>query len=239
MKPGKLILTALIFTVALGSFILLIMPSRSGRLFAVQTSGYKGLRADLDMDIHVPTDNLNPGDTKTAIMSVSVDGLTDIGVSSIPVYFVSEISENSPGMGGGNIDDKLELVLLLEKGEEEYMLPYRSFSELSIASPIFIGNFVADEKATLRFTVHLPGEGTGNEHQGASMTVEFTVLTSLPAPDSVSDEEIITVPDEEIPAAMPAAGGLPPAVVIASGMLIAFIGLVLFSSKRKRYDNKD
>ncbi|ANX01205.1 hypothetical protein CSTERLE_06290 [Thermoclostridium stercorarium subsp. leptospartum DSM 9219] len=132
-----------------------------------------GLRVELSGN-PVPTGNLTPGDTKTSMMTISIE--PESGASSLRVWIRSEIVESIPGkdVNGiiGNLDDRLILTVTHEDGRVLHNGPISKFNE-----NILVGDIRKGEPVDLTFTVHLPGETTGNEYQGASLKVRW-ILTA-------------------------------------------------------------
>lgn len=169
-KPAKSILFILVFLVA-------VIALGSLNTYAVEVVGAKtGLRVNVS-DVLVPTDNLAPGDTKASTMTISFEPGSGINASSLPVWLKAEITDSTYGEGGGDLDDKLELTVTREDGLELYQ---GSISGLSNA--VEVGNVQRNGSVDLTFTIHLPGEETGNAYQAAFLKVKWIVITSYTAP---------------------------------------------------------
>lgn len=130
-----------------------------------------GLRVKVS-DVLVPTDNLNPGDTKTSTMTISIDPESD--TSSLRVWIRAEIIDTVLGkeVNGkrGNLDDRLVLTVTHENGNELHKGPISKFNKNVLVGDIRKGNPVE-----LTFTVELPGDDTGNEYQGAALIVKWII----------------------------------------------------------------
>lgn len=130
-----------------------------------------GLRVNVS-DVLVPTDNLAPGDTKTSTMTISID--PESNTSSLRVWIRAEIIEYVLGkeVNGirGNLDDKLVLTVTHKNGKVLHNGPISKFNE-----NVLIGDIKRGNRVDLTFTVHLPGETTGNEYQGSSLTVKWII----------------------------------------------------------------
>lgn len=179
-----------------------------------------GLKVSID-EIPVQTDDLAPGDTKTSTMTIYIDPESE--TSSLPVWIRAEIVETVLGLYGGNLDDKLNLTVIHENGKVLHDGPVSKFNK-----NVEVGYVHKGEPVDLTFTIHLPGESTGNEYQGASMKVKWIITTQYtppvtptpspeptptpgPSPTPGPDEpdvqvtpteapEIVDIEDEETPA---------------------------------------
>ena len=137
-----------------------------------------GLRVNVS-DVLVPTDNLAPGDTKTSTMTISID--PESNTSSLRVWIRAEIIEYVLGkeVNGirGNLDDKLVLTVTHKNGKVLHNGPISKFNE-----NVLIGDIKRGNRVDLTFTVHLPGETTGNEYQGSSLTVKWIITAQYESP---------------------------------------------------------
>jgi len=133
-----------------------------------------GLRVSVD-EIPVQTDDLAPGDTKTSTMTIYIDPESE--TSSLPVWIRAEIVETVLGLYGGNLDDKLNLTVIHENGKVLHDGPVSKFNK-----NVEVGYVHKGEPVDLTFTIHLPGESTGNEYQGASMKVKWIITTQYTPP---------------------------------------------------------
>lgn len=175
------------------SFVLLLSSQDT---FALVVVGEEyGLRVHLSEE-YVPTDILNPGDTKTSIMTISNTGEVS---SSLPAYLKTEITGSSPGFGGGNLDDKLNLTIKRNSGEELYNGPFSG-----LAREIELGSIETGKPTNLEFTVHLPGS-TSNEYQAASLSVKWEVRTNYESsnPPGESPQQSSTPESSPVPSNTP------------------------------------
>lgn len=140
-----------------------------GDTYAVTVIGSEhGLNVNLSNDL-VPTDNLNPGDSKTSAMTVSMDSSQS---SSLPIYMKAEITATTLGLGGGNLDERIEFTLTNDQNDVLYKGPLSGFDEY-----IQIGSLSGGQSMELTFNIYLPGEATDNDYQAASVTTQWTVMT--------------------------------------------------------------
>jgi len=176
-KTGYCIKSILITFVFLAAFCVTgINPA-----YAIEVEGaHTGLTVSVSETL-MPTDNLVPGDTKSSTMKISFVPESGIEASSLPVYLKAEISEKTLGKGGGDLDDKLELTITHENGTVLYK---GSISGLS--SVVEVGRVEKNDSIDLTFTVHLPGEETGNAYQAASLKVKWIVITNYTRPSRPS-----------------------------------------------------
>jgi len=164
-KSSKSILIAIMILIG-------CMAVGSINAYAVEVVGENtGLRVKLS-DIPVDTDNLNPGDTKTSTMTIYID--PNSTTSSLRVWIRSEIVENILGKevngNRGNLDDRLVLSVTHENGKVIHNGAISKFDK-----NVEVGYIQKGDPVDLTFTVHLPGETTGNEYQGASMKVKWII----------------------------------------------------------------
>lgn len=153
-----------IFVVVLTGAVLMFAggPHHS---YAFVTSGKDcGLRVDVAPN-YVDVTNLNPGDNKDSYLTVHNDG-----EGQLTYYFdiakTGGIKGMYRGLTGGELDEKL--VLTVERqGVTLYSGPVSGFSKLNM------GSLAAGGSQQIDIKVHLPGAETGNEYQGASVTIKF------------------------------------------------------------------
>lgn len=168
-KTGYCIKSILITFVFLAAFCVTgINPA-----YAIEVEGaHTGLTVSVSETL-MPTDNLVPGDTKSSTMTISFIPANGIDASSLPVWLKAEITGKTLGKGGGYLDDKLELTITRGDGKQLYKGAISGMSEA-----IEVGNVQRNKSIDLTFTVHLPGEETGNAYQAASLKVKWIVITS-------------------------------------------------------------
>ncbi len=134
-----------------------------------------GLKVDFD-DEYVPTDNLNPGDTKSSKLIITNTGEA---ASSLPIYLKADIIESRPGLGGGRLDDQLEATLI---DSDNNVLFSGTVGDLEQA--VMAGTVNKDEPKEITFAVHLPGRTTTNEFQSADLSFKLIIIA-----EAVPDEE--------------------------------------------------
>lgn len=142
-----------------------------------------GLRIKVS-DVLVETDNLGPGDTKSSTMTIFIDPESE--TSSLRVWLKAEIYKNVLGkeVNGkrGNLDDRLILTITHENGKELHKGPISKLNK-----NVLVGDIQKGTPVNLTFTVHLPGEATGNEYQGASLKVRWILTAQYERKDSEPD----------------------------------------------------
>lgn len=148
-------------------------------VYAIEVIGENtGLRVKLSDD-PVSTDNLNPGDTKSSVMTIYIDPASE--TSSLRVWIRAEIVDYKLGkeVNGirGNLDDRLILTVTHENGKVLHNGPISKFNE-----NVLVGDIRKGDPVDLTFTVHLPGETTGNEYQGASLKVKWIITAQYDKP---------------------------------------------------------
>ncbi len=131
--------------------------ANAGNLFA---SGDLGVDAP-DAAIFTAT-NMAPGDTRTGTATVE-----NTGSVSGDFTMSAEVTDNTPGPGGGSLQDVLQ-VTVAEGGTNVY--PPGSFAGMQ---DVNLGSWDGGESHTYDFTVELP-QSAGNEFENASTTVTFT-----------------------------------------------------------------
>ncbi|MEW5954270.1 MAG: hypothetical protein AB1815_11210 [Bacillota bacterium] len=143
----------------------LLLAGGPHHTYAFVTSGQDcGLRVEVAPD-YVDVTNLNPGDNKNSYLTVHNDG-----ASRLTYYFdivkTGGIKGYYRGLTGGDLDEKL--VLTVERrGEVLFEGLLSEFEELAM------GGLAAGAADQIGIKVHLPGAGSGNEYQGAGVTVKF------------------------------------------------------------------
>lgn len=125
-----------------------------------------GLRVEASPD-YVDVNNLNPGDKKSSYLTVHNDGAKEL-----TYFFEIEKTGGKPGeyrgVAGRELAEKLEFTI-----ERNGVLYFEGLvSEFNKEKQKGI-KLAAGDQDKLDITVHLPGEETGNEYQGASVTVKF------------------------------------------------------------------
>lgn len=176
IKPVIFIISAMVFLavsmISLGSL----------NAYAIEVIGAEtGLRVNVS-GILAPTDNLAPGDTETSSMTISLDPVSEVQASSLPVWLKSEMVGSTRGRGGGNLDDRLELTVTHQNGKELYKGPVSGFQ-----NAVKVGDIPKGGSVDVTFSVHLPGSATGNEYQAASLKVKWIVITEyVPEPTPTS-----------------------------------------------------
>jgi hypothetical protein len=153
------------------SFIIVLIFSLhfNGLLICEAEASEFGLKAEFS-DILIPTDNLNPGDEKSSVMTISIESENN-EITSLPVWIKSKITANNPGDNGGDLDEVLRLKVM--KGSEEiYSGRVRGFN-----SYVALGDVERDNPIDLDFYVNLPGEETTNYYQGSSIRVIWLLST--------------------------------------------------------------
>ncbi|WP_236915150.1 LPXTG cell wall anchor domain-containing protein [Clostridium sp. Cult2] len=145
--------------------------------------------------------NLNPGDTKTAKITIKNNYNNPFNL-----YMRAERMGEAPA-DGADLFDILILTVTL-KGNKIYEGPIKDFATSNIA----LGRFNTGSNEELIATVHLPGPETGNEYQGKSVDVKWIFIAESIAPpgDDPGDsdepwEPPVTIRDEEVPAGEPKA----------------------------------
>lgn len=163
------------------SFIFLVAfcVTYISHVYAIEVIGANtGLKVNVS-DVLVSTDNLAPGDTKASTMTIYID--PESNTSSLRVWIRSEIIESVLGkeVNGirGNLDDRLVLTVTHQDGKELHSGSISKFDKNVLVGDIQKGNPV-----DLTFTVHLPGEATGNEYQGASLKVRWIITAQYESP---------------------------------------------------------
>lgn len=152
--------------------------------------------------------NLNPGDTKTAKLTIKNNYRNPFSL-----YMRAERMGELPGEGEVDLFDILTITVKL-RGEVIYEGPIKNFA----VSSIYLGKFNPGSVKELIAEVHLPGPETGNEYQGKSAEVKwiFIAESSSPPPDDDDDkpdkpgkptekpeEKPVEVPVEEVPEGEP------------------------------------
>ncbi len=161
---------AMILLVLLVSGTLLIM-SGAGNTFAFVVEGSEiGLEVNV-ADEFTDVSNLNPGDTKGSYLTVS-----NTGDGAFKYYFdIQKISSRAGsyrGQAGKPLDEILEMTV--KRGEEELFKGLVSeFREQFGDKGRDMGVLNKGESQQLDISVHLSGPETGNEYQGADVTVQF------------------------------------------------------------------
>ncbi|KAB3532741.1 LPXTG cell wall anchor domain-containing protein [Alkaliphilus pronyensis] len=184
------------------------LATRLQDTFALEVIGGEyGLRVELSQE-NVATNNLNPGDEKESYMTVSNDG-----EHPLPVYLNNRTVREIQGKGGGNLNDKLKLIITNQNDEVVY-----SGSVKGLETPQYIGEIQPNNNIKLDFKVELPDEDTTNEYQAASITVKWIVSTSYTPPSDpprprprprpnpptiIETEEIEEIEEEDIPEGEP------------------------------------
>ncbi|SHI42264.1 hypothetical protein SAMN02745751_00314 [Dethiosulfatibacter aminovorans DSM 17477] len=139
-------------------------------MFEAEASEF-GLIAEFS-NVLAPTDNLNPGDVKSSVMTLKLEEVDGYDISSLPAYIRSEIISRDPGPGGGDLDEVLVLTVRKESGDVVYEGHLSGFDE-----NIYLGEVYMDEGMDLEFTIYLPGEETTNEYQGSGLRVKWIITT--------------------------------------------------------------
>ncbi|WP_444659655.1 hypothetical protein ACRQV7_04760 [Caproiciproducens sp. R2] len=112
--------------------------------------------------------NLNPGDTKSSRLL-----LKNTGGYTLTVYMKMLIeSESAPN--GGSLADGMTLTV---KDGGTYLTQGKLFRTADDDS-VLVGKMGPGASKTLDFNVDLPGQGTGNQYQGASMQVKWVFTTT-------------------------------------------------------------
>ena len=192
LKP---IATIVLITALILSFSFILHKQEAYALVVVGED--YGLRAHVS-DEEIPTNNLNPGDTKSSVMTISNTGEV---TSSLPAFLKTQITKRDLGLGGGDLDDRLNLTI---RDPDDNVLYDGPISGLDSALPL--GDIIAGDPLDLTFLVHLPGAATGNAYQGASLHVKWTVITEYspvntptPTPTDTSPPDKTEPPEETNP----------------------------------------
>ena len=163
-----------------------------------------GLRVALS-NVPTPTDNLNPGDTKTSIMTISNEGSF-----SLPITLTGSITNRALGRGGGDLDKQLTIKVLNPNDEIVY-----EGSMSGMSTPIPLGSLAPSGSKDLRFMVNFP-EDTPNAYQASSLTVQWTVTAPTPYYPPVIPPPVVpppVVPPPVIPPPIVPPPVVPPPVV--------------------------
>lgn len=142
--------------------------------------------------------NLNPGDTKTATLTIKNNYSKPFSL-----YMRAERMGDVPEEGEVDLFDILTITVKL-RGEVIYEGPIKDFAKTSI----YLGKFNSGSVGELIATVHLPGPETGNEYQGKAAEVKwiFIAESSYKPPDDDDDDDdepVIIIPDDDIPEGKP------------------------------------
>jgi len=112
--------------------------------------------------------NLNPGDTKSSRLQ-----LKNTGRYTLTVYMKMLIeAESAPN--GGSLADGMTLTV---KDAGTYLTQGKLFRTADDDS-VLVGEMSPGASKTLDFNVDLPGQGIGNQYQGASMQVKWVFTTT-------------------------------------------------------------
>lgn len=141
-----------------------------------------GLVAEFS-NVLVPTDNLNPGDVKTSVMTLSLEEADGYDISSLPAYIRSEIVSRTPSPNGGDLDERLLLTVRHESGDFVFEGHIGEFDE-----NIYLGEVGKNDDMDLEFTIYLPGAETTNEYQGSSMRVKWIITAVYKEGSDDSDD---------------------------------------------------
>jgi hypothetical protein len=161
---------AMILLVLFVSGTLLIM-SGAGSTFAFVVEGSEiGLEVNV-ADEYTDVSNLAPGDTKGSYLTVS-----NTGSGAFKYFFdIQKIGSSAGsyrGQAGKHLDEKLEMTV--KRNEEELFKGLvAEFREQFGDKGRDMGVLNGGESQQLDISVHLSGPETGNEYQGADVTVQF------------------------------------------------------------------
>jgi hypothetical protein len=146
-----------------------MLTAINGYLMVDADASEFGLKAEFS-NILIPTDNLNPGDEKSSVMTISIDSENE-AITSLPVWIKSKITSNNPGVNGGDLDEVLRLKIM-NGSEEVYSGRVSGFN-----SYVSLGNVGRNDSIDLDFYINLPGEETSNYYQGSSIRVIWLLST--------------------------------------------------------------
>ena len=150
------------------------MAKQPSHVFALELVGDElGLHLENADTSLFDVQNMYPGDTETASMSVSNKG---------ELLFTADIRIERTGgtVGVGDLYEQLQLIIKY-MGEEIYNGPMDGFSSYHL------GTFQPGVSRPLDFLVHLPGPETGNEFQGSTLGIKLIfTATREPVPETPS-----------------------------------------------------
>lgn len=153
-----LVLAGVAVAATLGAF-----TSSSANVGNVVATGSLSIDDDLDGGAIFSAEGLVPGDQVTGEVSI-----TNTGESSGTFSLASANLTDTPGAGGGNLSEVLELTIT-DDGTEVYSGP------LDLVAPVQLGEWAGGESHTFVFTVLFPDTGTAddNDFQNASVSVDY------------------------------------------------------------------
>ena len=134
--------------------------------------------------------NLNPGDTKTAKLTIKNSYKYPFNL-----YMRAERIGEAPEVGEADLFQVLTINVNLED-KEIYEGPIKNFA----ASSISLGRFSPGSSEKLTATVSLPGLETGNEYQGKFAEVKWIFIAESSKPSRDRDrKDKIVVPVHDVP----------------------------------------
>lgn len=164
----------LLLTMGLAFFMLGVVPMQAsgtplgGNGYEIEGEGHS-LAATIDNNIDL--DNLKPGDKKN--MSIT---LKNIGSKPLTVYMRTNI-ESETFLYSSRLSDAAQLTV--KDGEQ--VITDKSFSAAAADGDINIGKIAVGAEKKLDVTVDLPEEKMGNEHESASIKLNwiFSAMASI------------------------------------------------------------
>ncbi len=123
-----------------------------------------------DLEVNAPNEaiftatNMSPGDTETGTATIE-----NTGSVSGDFTMSAEVTDNTPGPGGGSLANVLEVTVT---DGATVVYPTGSFAGMQ---DVDLGSWIGGEGHTYDFTVEFPETGENqNQFEGASTTVTFT-----------------------------------------------------------------
>ncbi len=167
----KLISPVITILIVFSVCVFLLIAAGAGSTFAfVVEGGEIGLNVSA-ADEFTDVSNLNPGDTKDSYLTVS-----NTGDAAFKYYFdIQKIRSNAGsyrGQAGKPLDEKLQMTVK-RGGKELFKGLVAEFREQFGVSGRDMGVLGKGESQKLDISAHLSGPDTGNEYQGADVTVQF------------------------------------------------------------------
>lgn len=164
LKKAKITLGSLLVTA-----IVLTSPSTTwgkekARVIAIENKC--GLEVKVPQK-SIDLGNLNPGDSKETTIQLSNKGTNDI------TLFIRTNIQGETTLNGGYLADIMDFTISSKKDT----IAEASFRGVADQGNILIGTLKSGASKMLDLATFLPGEGTGNEYQGAYMKVSWTFIT--------------------------------------------------------------
>lgn len=182
------------------------------------TDGDQRCRITASPDALFKLGNLNPGDSYSRTLTIKNEG-------ELPAYLwlTHEWVDGNP-LPGEQGDLFSQLVMTISwRGITLYHGPLEGLEELLNIS-IQIGPLRPGQSLDLDFDIFLPGQSTGNDFQGSTVTTRMIILTACGDGTEEPPEKPGTDP-RRLP--LPQTEGFTPALLILLGLSLVVLGVAL------------